>query len=185
MSKTKKVEIQKTSAQQTSNFSQKIMAKVKAGEINMKPKWHFVLGSSLLFFAVVLLIVLAVFLFNLTLFILRRQGPMQLWRLEVLVSNLPLWIPVLAIVALWGGIKLLKKYDFAYKKNFLLIIASLVMAIVLAAWAIDSLGFNEFWSRKEPMRRFYQNLDSAIRDNESRNFENTPKKGNGKQFLLN
>lgn len=168
MSKTKKVDL-----------NQEIMTKVKAGKISMKPRWYFVLGSSLLFFALVILIVMAVFSFNLTLFILRRQGPMHLWRLEMLVSNLPLWIPILAISALWGGIKLLKKYDFSYKKNFLLIIAGFVLAIILAAGVIDGLGFNEFWSKKEPMRRFYQNFEPNI---EGRIFKNKPWQGNTGRF---
>lgn len=168
MSKTKEIDLKK-----------EIMTKVKAGEINMKPKWYFVLGSSLLMFALVVLIVMAVFFFNLTVFILRRQGPMRLWRIEMLLSQLPLWIPVLAVLALWVGVKLLKKYDFSYKKNFLLIIVGLVLAIILAAFAIDSLGFNEFWARKEPTRRFYQNLDPTL---EGRHQRNMPGQGRGLQF---
>ncbi len=181
-SKTAKRPVTKTAkrpATKELDLSQEIMSKVKAGEINMKPKWYFVLGSSLLFFAVVVLLVMAVFFFNLTVFMLRHQGPMRLWRLETLLSQLPLWIPILAVLALWGGVKLLKKYDFSYKKNFLLIIVGLVLAIILAAFAIDSLGFNEFWARKEPMRRFYQNLDPTLEDRQQRNM---PRQGKGLQF---
>jgi hypothetical protein len=176
MSKTKKMKKQNNSI----DFSQEIMTKVKTGEINMRPKWYFVLGSSLLFLALVTLIILAVFLFNVSLFALRRQGPMHLWRLEMLLSNLPLWIPILAILALWGGIKLLKKYDFSYKKNFLLIIITFVIAIISAAWAIDSLGLNELWSRKEPMRRFYQNLENSGQ----RRLPKAPRQGNRAQFEI-
>lgn len=196
MSKTKKIETKKIATKKQTmkktasktvekpvlkklDLSQEIMSKVKTGEINMKPKWYFILGSSLLMFALVILIMMAVFFFNLTVFILRRQGPMRLWRLEMLLSQLPLWIPVLAVLALWSGVKLLKKYDFSYKKNFLLIIVGLVLAIILAAFAIDSLGFNEFWASKEPMRRFYQNLDPSL---EGRHQRNTPRHGSELQF---
>lgn len=168
MSKTKKVDL-----------NQEIMTKVKAGEITMKPRWYFVLGSSLLFFALVVLIIAAVFLFNLTVFILRRQGPMRLWRVEMLISELPLWIPILAVLALWGGIKLLKKYDFSYKKNFLLIIVGFVLAIILVAFTFDSLGFNEFFARKEPTRRFYQHLNPNV---EGKQLKNNSGQGNGRQF---
>lgn len=159
MSKTKKIETKQKPAPQRIDISQEIMAKVKAGEINMKPKWYFLAGSSLLFAGMVVLLVLAIFLFNLIAFILRRQGPMQLWRLEMLLTNLPIWIPLLALLAVWGGITLLKKYDFSYKKNFFLIVLALLAAMILAALSIDSLGLNELWSKKEPMRRFYQNLE--------------------------
>jgi hypothetical protein len=180
MSKTKKVKTNSKTEQKTIDLSQEIMAKVKTGEINMKPRWYFILGSSLLFLGLVSSIVLAVFLFNLSLFVLRRQGPIHYWRLEMLFSNLPLWIPVLAILALWSGVKLLKKYDFSYKKNFSLIIISFVAAIFLASWVIDSSGLNEFWSRKGPMRRFYQNLDQGIID---KNFGDRP--GFGKSSSTN
>ena len=175
MSKTKKIDLKKKPVQQAVDLSQEIMTKVKTGEINLKPKWYFVLGSSLLFTGLVILLVLAIFMFNLILFILRRQGPMRLWRVEMLLSNLPIWIPILALLAVWGGIKLLKKYDFSYKKNFLLIVLALLMAIMLAAVTIDSLGLNELWSRKEPMRRFYQNL-------EGKNFQEPLKQGEGRQL---
>ncbi|NMA29476.1 MAG: hypothetical protein GX943_00205 [Candidatus Pacebacteria bacterium] len=190
MPKTKKIASKtvKKPASTKLDLSQEIMSKVKAGEINMKPRWYFVLGSSLLIFALVILIVMAVFFFNLTAFILRRQGPMRLWRIEMLLSQLPLWVPVLAVLALWGGVKLLKKYDFSYKKNFLLIIVGLVLAIILAAFAIDSLGFNEFWARKEPMRRFYQNLDPSLEfrhpndEDRNNNLENRTPQTEGRQL---
>ena len=150
--------------------------------------WMSYIVLAFLFFALVILIVMAVFFFNLTAFILRRQGPMRLWRIEMLLSQLPLWVPVLAVLALWGGVKLLKKYDFSYKKNFLLIIVGLVLAIILAAFAIDSLGFNEFWARKEPMRRFYQNLDPSLEfrhpndEDRNNNLENRTPQTEGRQL---
>ena len=121
MNQTMKKSMSKTAkrpATKELDLSQEIMSKVKTGEINMKPKWYFVLGSSLLFFAVVVLLVLAVFFFNLTVFMLRHQGPMRLWRLETLLSQLPLWIPILAVLALWGGVKLLKNMIFLIRRIF-------------------------------------------------------------------
>lgn len=76
-----------------------------------------------------------------------------------MIDRFPLWIPLLAIISIILGIWMLKKYDFSYKKNFWLIIIGFIISIILTAFALDYLGFNDAWSRKGPMRRFYQQLE--------------------------
>ncbi len=135
------------------------MEKVKSNEISMKPKWYFVVGSILTVTGLVGFSIGAVFLTNLTLFLLRRHGPMGQWRLEQLLTSMPLWIPILAVVCIVIGIWMLRKYDFSYKENFKLIIFGFILSIVLAAFVIDQLGLNDIWSRQGPMRRFYPRAD--------------------------
>ena len=112
----------------------------------------------------------AVFLTNLTLFLLRRHGPMGQWRLQQLVTSFPLWIPVLAVVGIVFGIWMLRKYDFSYKKNFWLIILGFILSVILAAVVIVQLGLNDIWSRQGPMRRFYQQVEGQ---------NSTPQRGSG------
>jgi hypothetical protein len=146
--KTRSVDLEKT-----------IMAKVKSNEISMKPRWYFVVGSLLAVVGLVGFSIGAVFLTNLTLFLLRRHGPMGQWRLQQLLTSFPLWIPILAIVGIVLGIWMLQKYDFSYKKNFLLVIIGFIISVVLAALVIDQLGLNDTWSHQGPMRRFYQQVE--------------------------
>ena len=135
------------------------MAKVKSNEILIKPRWFFIIGSLLAFVGLVSFSLGTVFLTNLTLFLLRRHGPMGQWRLELMLNSFPWWIPVLAIVGLVLGVWLLKKYDFSYKKNFWLIVGGFIVSIILAALLLDYLGLNDSWSRQGPMRRFYQQIE--------------------------
>jgi hypothetical protein len=141
------------------DFERTIMAKVKSNEISMRPRWFFVLGSLLMMVGLVGLSIGAIFLTNITLFLLRQHGPMGQWRLQVMLDNFPLWVPVLAVAGIVLGIVLLKKYDFSYKKNFWVIVAGFVISIILAAFVIDYLGLNDVWSRQGPMRRFYQQIE--------------------------
>lgn len=134
----------------------KVMAKVNSGQISMKPKWYFALGSVLLVCGLAGLMAGGVFLTNVTLFLLRKHGPMGQWRWEQLISSFPWWVPVLAVIGIVVGIRLLKKFDFSYKKNFALIVVGLVMAILICAWLVEMTGINEKWSRRGPMRRLYQ-----------------------------
>jgi len=135
------------------------MAKVKSNEISMKPHWYFALGSFLIVAGLVSFSIGAVFLTNLTLFLLRRHGPMGQWRLQQLLTSFPLWVPVLAILGIAIGIWLLRKYDFSYKKNFWFIVLGFILSVILAAFIIDRLGLNDIWSRQGPMRRFYQQVE--------------------------
>ncbi|MBN1168533.1 hypothetical protein JXA63_01445 [Candidatus Woesebacteria bacterium] len=132
-----------------------VMAKVKSGEIKMKPKWYFVLGSLLSLMGLVGFSIGAVFLTNLTIFLIRKRGP-GYGRLDILLSSFPIWIPVLAISGIALGIWFLKKYDFSYKKNFIFITVIFVLSVIIAGFVVDTAGLNDLWSHKGPLRGLYQ-----------------------------
>lgn len=136
-----------------------IMGKVKSNKISIKPRWFFVLGSALMVVGFTGLCILAVFFTNITFFLLRRHGPMRQWRLQLMLDSFPWWIPLLVIVVIALGIWMLKKYDFSYKKNFLLIVIGFIVSIFLSAFILDYLGLNDVWSRRGPMRQFYQQIE--------------------------
>lgn len=141
------------------NMEKIVMGKIKSDELKMRPKWLFILGSILTMAGLVGLTVGAIFLTNLTIFLIRKRGP-GYGRLELMFESFPLWIPVLAILGIVLGIWMLKKYEFSYKKNFLLIIISFIASIIIAGLLIDQLGLNTVWSRQGPMRRFYQQFEN-------------------------
>lgn len=146
------------SATDKADLGEKVMAKIRSGQVKMKPKWLFIAGSVLSLAGLIGLSVSAVFLINIVFFLLRKHGP-GYWRLELMLNSLPFWVPVAAIICLVGGIWLLKKYDFSYKKNFTLIIFGFIFSIIIAAWVVDAIGLNERLLKGGRMRRFYQQLE--------------------------
>lgn len=144
------------------NLEKEVMNKITSGQVSMKPRWYFVLGTALSVIGLAALSVASIFLTNLIMFWIRRRGPMAGWRLQMMLENFPVWIPILAIGGIVGGVWLLKKYDFSYKKNFYGIVVGFIAAIIIAGLAIDILGLNDLWSRKGMMRRFYQNIDVPV-----------------------
>lgn len=165
----------KTSKITSIDLEKTIMAKVKSNEIVIKPRWYFLFGSLLMILGLASFSIGAIFLTNLTLFLLRRHGPMGQWRLQIMLDSFPLWVPILAVLGTILGIWMLKKYDFSYKKNFWLILIGFILAIILAAFAIDYLGLNESWARQGPMQRFYQQIEGSPK--KSIQMQNRP--GNG------
>ena len=139
-----------------------VMKKITANEIKMKPKWLLAAGSILTAAGLVGLTFGTIFLTNLTIFLVKKRGP-GYGKLEVMLDSFPLWIPALAIIGIVLGIWLLKKYDFSYKKNFLLIIFLFVVSILVGGLLVDRLGLNEVWSRRGVTRNFYRQFEN--RDN--------------------
>lgn len=136
------------------------MSRVTSGRIAMKPKWYFAVGSVLMLFGTIAASVAAAFLINLTVFLIKKQGP-GYGKLTLMLESFPFWIPVLAILGIGAGILLLRKYDFSYKKNFLVMIIGFIASVVIAGFVIDALGLNNILSHRGPMRGFYQQMENG------------------------
>jgi hypothetical protein len=150
-------------SKKTLELEKNIMAKVQSGAIVMKPRWYFVLGTVLMSAGLVGLSIGAIFLTNLSFFMVRQHGPMGEYRLQLMWESFSWWIPALAIAGIGAGVWLLKKYDFSYKKNFGLLLFGFVLSILAAAFIIDCSGLNDTWSQG-PMRGFYQRLQNQDSD---------------------
>ncbi len=146
------------------DFESKIIPQIKAEKIKMKPKWYFVLGSLLMFASLVGLSMGVVFLVNLGIFLIRRNGPLNTWKLQTILSTFPWWVPIIAVGGVILAIWLLKKYDLSYKKNFPLLIIVFVLSVLLAGLLLDRLGLNEYLSRGR-MRRYYQRFEMQDTNN--------------------
>lgn len=74
----------------------------------------------------------------------------------MILNSFPLWVPIISILSVILALRLLKKYDFSYKKNYLAISLGFIASILLTAFALDYFGLNNIWMKKKPMQRYYQ-----------------------------
>ena len=155
MSTNKKITLKEN---QETGLEKEVMSKIASGEVVMKPKWYFITGSFFMLFGTIALTVAAIFLINLTIFFIKKQGP-GYGKIMLMFNNFPIWIPILAVIGIGVGILLLRKYDFSYKKNFSLIVFGFVASIIIAGFAIDALGLNDVWSKRGPIRNLYQGME--------------------------
>lgn len=128
------------------------MEKIHHGDIKMRPKWYFVLGSFLAFLGLVASMITSVFLFGLIRFSLRSHGPMGDYRLEQLLANFPWWTALIAIAGLSIGIWLLRRYDFSYKVHFWWVAVLFVTAVIATGWILDMTGLNDKLLNRGPMQ---------------------------------
>ncbi len=139
------------------------MDKITSGELKMKPKWYFALGTFLGIIGIILAIISSIYFTSIIFFISRPHGPNGANRLQQLVESLPLWVPIVAILSISAGVYFLKKFDFSYQKNLKLVILISIFSIISAAYAIDMYGLNDQWFKfgpnQEQGRRYrkYQN----------------------------
>lgn len=140
----------------TKDLTVDIMSAIKKGEVTMRPKAYFVIGSLLLGAGLAIAFTLAFFFLTASAFHLRNAGSVDFLKYGGMgalffVRMFP-WKPLLlAVFGIMGGLWFLKKYDVSYKKNFWLVSLALVGALLVFAVVFDRLGAND---RLEKVKRF-------------------------------
>lgn len=130
------------------DLSGKIMAEIKNNNIKMKPRIYFILEKWLLKLLLLLILAIAAFFINISLFKLRIYDPIGFALLGIIgirgfIGSIP-WIMIsVSIVSTTILIKLLSRYDFYYKKNFAVATLGVVIFLLTGGFLIDSTGLNE------------------------------------------
>lgn len=134
------------------DITKQVMGRIHAEHIKMRPRWYFVLGSLATFIGLVMSILASVFLLSFIKLSLRGGGKMAEYKMGELLSHFSWWGPTIALISLLLGIWLLRQYEFSYKKNFALIAAGFVLAIVTASFILDMSGLSEVMLQRGPFR---------------------------------
>jgi hypothetical protein len=120
----------------------KVLAKIKAGETRMRPKWHFILKTTLLAVGTVLATLTLLYLLSFVLFVLRQSGvwfPPAFWvrGLCIFFASLPWVLIALAIVFIVVLEVLVKRYAFAYRRPLLYSVVGIIILVLLGSVAIS------------------------------------------------
>ena len=139
-------------------IEQDIMEKINRGELKMKPKVYFIMGSILTFIGSISTIIVSVFLISLVRFSLRTNyGWRGQYKLDQMLSNFPWWTIILATVTLAVGFWLIHKYDFSYKIKPSVLIIGFIILTIFTGIIIDLIGVNDRLSKKGPMQGMMRN----------------------------
>jgi hypothetical protein len=137
------------------NIKANILKKIESDEVVMRPDWVFYFGSALSMIGLFVSSAIALLSIHLLRFRLTHPGVGAARKLEFVISTLPWYIPVLAVVGLIGGYLLLKRYDFSYRKNLGLITIVIVLGLIASSYLLDYLGFNSFLNKRGYFRQIY------------------------------
>ncbi len=135
------------------DLKSKVIRAVENGHVSMRPRTYFIAGSILSALGLFISSTVLVFVLYLTRFAITHPGPGAERKLALLLSNLPWYIPALALASLVGGLYLLRRYDFSYKKNFGYILAIIVAGLWIGSIALERSRIEEFLTQRGIFRR--------------------------------
>ncbi len=143
------------------DLSKKVMQEIKRRGVTMRPRLYFVGGSILLGLGLAGAIITSTFFLNLFVFHLRVRGPLAYLQLGppgvlIFMTTFPWAILLVSVVGIAAGLTLLKRYEFSYKKNFLVLAIVLIVVIAVLGFLLERVGFNERVAPHPPLRRFYR-----------------------------
>lgn len=146
------------------DLKKETLAKIKEQKIKVKPKSYFQLLKVLLYGFSVLLVLAAIYVFNLMFYLPGRSVRLlESGRAANLLSLFP-W-PLLVAGSLIVGllIYLYRNYEGGYKKRIGLIALLIFGAMLLLGAAVAKSHFNERLEQGTHLRRFYQwNEDNFV-----------------------
>ena len=138
-----------------------VMDKIRRERISIRPRIYFIVGSFLFAAGLFFAIFLAVFFANVAIFRFSGHSPfvfLCLGRpgLGPFISSVP-WLSLfVAVLGMTVGLFILKRYDFSYKNNYLLIVVGLTAMVLTLGFILSTLKFNEKISEERFLKPFYR-----------------------------
>lgn len=123
-------------------FKKEILDKIKNGELDMKPKWHFVLKSALLLLGTVITALLAIYFLSFVFFTLRETGVgfsvlYGFKGISLFVIHSP-WILISATAVFIGVLYLLiTHYSFSYQKPLVYSMVGVVLFALVGSVIVE------------------------------------------------
>jgi hypothetical protein len=129
--------------QKKSLIASKVIKQINAKKIKIKPRWIFVLGTTLAALGVVVSMASAAVGLYLFQFSLLHPGRGADRKLDYALSTLPWYVLPLSLVSIAVGWHLLKKFDFSYQKNRLVVTTLFVLGIALGVTMIPLTNLDD------------------------------------------
>lgn len=152
-----------------SELVKQLQEKIGGGELKMRPKYYFVLGSVSLAVGMFLSFALASLFVNIVFYRFRVYCPHNYLlegkpRLFMFLAHFPWEHALMAVGLLVLGAWLLRKYDISYKKSVVVIAGGALVATLLVGVAVDRSGFNERALKHRMMKRVYEpRLENSLK----------------------
>ncbi len=123
------------------DLKEKILKKIREGEVVMRPKYHFTLRAAALVLVALAVLVVSVFICNVLFFVLRLNGHESLLGrpggLLLFLRFFPWELLALDVALILLLEWMLARFKFAYQKPTLYLALALVVVVISAGFALD------------------------------------------------
>lgn len=142
------------------DLSKEIVKKIKAEKVKMRPKIYFILGSVLLGIGVAGALLFSIIFTNRAFFRLRVFGPfgnLAFGKAGIgpFLSTFPFISLALALIGIGGGLYLLRRYEFSYKRSLISLLIGVAALVVTVGFVLDQVGFGERVRSYQPLTQLY------------------------------
>lgn len=132
-------------------MKEEVLAKIGAGEVSMRPRWHFVGKTVLAVLGVTLLGLATLYMASFALFVLRETGVLfapsfGLRGLVPLFLGSPWLIIFTAVLFLVVLEILVRQYSFSYRKPLLYTTVGIIAFVLFGSYAVAQVGVHERFS---------------------------------------
>lgn len=138
-----------------SKIKNQIMEKINKGAVVMRPKEFFTALKILTAIIIMGFFGASVFLFNLSLYVPRRNlgGRYMITRF---IADIPWLYLLVGAILLFIGIYMLEKKTNLYKKRTIYVVLGIILAVIISGYLISASNINRRLERKPGWRNFYQ-----------------------------
>lgn len=134
--------------QQPKSVQESVLEAIKAGQVHMKPRWHFVLQTGLFIVGVILVLIASLFIGSFFLFMLHQNGT---WftpafgseGVKELFSALTIGFVLAATLFIMLLQILIRHYSFAYGRPVLYTVIGVVVLVVGGSFLIQNSHVHE------------------------------------------
>lgn len=167
---------------QKMDMSELIMNRIKDENIQMKPRYYFMLSSWLLKGGFALAFLASIFFINLVIFKFRIYDPfgfLELGKLGLIgfFESVP-WVFILVFtLTIALAIRLIKNFDISYKRSYPALSFAMVILLFVSGATLDTTGINHKLKQSGKIDLFYhgQYATSNLRMGEVESVNNTNK----------
>ncbi|MCK4781741.1 hypothetical protein KAS79_02315 [Candidatus Parcubacteria bacterium] len=145
--------------QQEKNFiAEKVLDKIKSGEVKMKSRAYFVLRAVLLILGILVLTFFLIYFISFIIFSLRASGALFLPKfgfsgMKILFNALP-WLLILIAATLIISLEIFaKRFTFVYRRPIIYSLLVIIIIVAAGSFLIDKTGFHPNLFRKAQERR--------------------------------
>lgn len=135
-----------------------LLQQIKDGDLDMKPRWHFVARAVLYISGTVLTVLTAVYLLSFILFLLRESGVgfallHGFQGVSIFLWSAPWLLVAVAVVFVGALYVLVSQFAFSYSRPLVYTLFGVIGLVVIAATVLGSTSFH---GRVEQAARSYQ-----------------------------
>ncbi len=125
-----------------------VLKAIEAGQVKMKPKWHFIVRTALLLVGTILLTLSILYVASFIIFIMRQNGFLFVsgygWHgLDVLINSIPWMLVGMTIIFIVLLQILIKKYSFGYGKPLMYSVLAVIAIVIIGGLLLEKTSIHK------------------------------------------